>query len=264
MKIDLAMKIGLSIVLLAVWTEVCEADPSKDEGKDTFATKKEVEEAKKEVEEQKAELAKLRQELREEFRKELKEEVAKEKVANSKLRRADADILKLEMEMREVDKEEEKQNAALRKEIAAEQKQHAALRKRQNDVISETKKLIRAEINSEATKSVMRAEINSEATKSIIRAEIDAHKNCQSGLQNVWQPEGTGDKTFTVNFSPAFSRTPTAIASFDYVRGYNRKATKATQYYFGISVKNVSPTKMNLYNYGRNIYAQQVYWLACQ
>ena len=65
--------------------------------------------------------------------------------------------------MREIDKEEEKQ--------------HAALRKRQNDVsrgyvrtyvrtyvgryvINETPKLIRAEINSEATKSIIRAEID--------------------------------------------------------------------------------------------------------
>jgi len=245
MKIGLAMKIGLSFVLLAVWTDVCEADPSKGEGEDTFATKKEVEETKKEVEEQQtAALAKLRQELRE-----LKEEVSKEKVANSKLRRADADILKVEKEMREIDKEEEKQ--------------HAALRKRQHDVVDETKKLIRAEINSGATKSIIRAEINSGATKSIIRAEIDAHKNCQSGLSDTWVSnlgDVTGRKTVTINFSPAFSRKPSVIASFNYVH----KSQGGTQYYFLIKVSDVSPTKMILKHSGYSMYAQQVYWLACQ
>lgn len=228
MKIGLAMKMGLSFVLLAVWIDVCEADPSKGEGEDTFATKKEVEE-------QKAALAKLRQELREEFRKQLKEEVSKEKVANSKLRRADADILKVEKEMREIDKEEEKQ--------------HADLRKRQNDVLDETKKLIRAEINSEATKS-------------IIRAEIDAHKNCQSG-RDEWTAnlgDNSGSKVSTVNFNPAFSRKPLVIASFNYVRNLERVLTTR----FQIQVSEVSPTKMKLTHSGYGIYAQSVYWLACQ
>lgn len=252
--------IGLSFVLLAVWTDVCEADPSKGEGtgEDTFATKKEVEETKKEVEEtkkkveeqkkeveeqQKSALATLRQELRE-----LKEEVSKEKVANTKLRRADADILKVEKEMREIDKEEEKQ--------------HAALRKRQHDVVDETKKLIRAEINSGATKSIIRAEINSEATKSIMRAEIDAHKNCQSGSDS-WTPN-IGDvarsKSTTVNFNPAFSRKPSVIASLSYVQKYQG----GTRFYFQIVVNDVSPTKMTLTHAGYGMYDQFVYWLACQ
>ena len=36
MKIGLAMKIGLSLVLLAVWTDVGEADPSKGEGRTIY------------------------------------------------------------------------------------------------------------------------------------------------------------------------------------------------------------------------------------
>jgi len=195
-------------------------------------------------EQQTAALAKLRQELRE-----LKEEVSKEKVANSKLRRADADILKVEKEMREIDKEEEKQ--------------HAALRKRQNDVVDETKKLIRAEIKSKATKSIIRAEINSEATKSIMRAEIDARKNCQSG-RDSWSPvlgDGSrGEKSTTVNFSPAFSRKPWVIASFNYFH----KRGGGTQFYYQILVNDVSPTKMTLSHSGYSMAAESVYWLACQ
>ena len=33
---ELAMKIGLAVILLGVWTNVCEADPTKDGGGTIF------------------------------------------------------------------------------------------------------------------------------------------------------------------------------------------------------------------------------------
>merc|ERR1712183_1010650 len=78
------MKVVLALILVAASMVTCEDAPSKDEGKDKFVTKKEMEEQKADLE------AKLREEL--------KEEIAKVKVANSSLRKADADILRAEAE----------------------------------------------------------------------------------------------------------------------------------------------------------------------
>ena len=89
-----------------------------------------------------------------------------------------------------------------------------------------------------------------------------AHKNCQSGSDS-WSPrlgDVRGTKSTTVNFNPAFSRKPLVIASFNYVH----KTKGGSTFYFQIHVYDVSPTKMKLLHNGHGIFAQQVYWLACQ
>merc|ERR1712087_380603 len=183
------MKVVLALILVAASMVTCEDAPSKDEGKDKFATKKEVEEQK----------ADLEAKLREEFRKKLNEEIAKVKVANSNLRKADADILRAEAELRRADKEEEAENSALRKQIAKKQST------RQADVLIETKKLIRAEINSEETKKLINGEIST---------YLDANSVCQIGNQcdgkftnyrGNWRPF-----TSSITFRRKFSKKPRA------------------------------------------------------
>jgi len=186
------MKVVLALILVAASMVTCEDAPSKDEGKDKFATKKEVEEQKADLEDQKADLAKLREEL--------KEEIAKVKVANSNLRKADADVLRAEVELRRADKEEEAENSALRKQIAKKQST------RQADVLIETKKLIRAEINSEETKKLINGEIST---------YLDANSVCQIGNTCGGKFWNTGPmmreaKVSTVTFPQRFSKKPTA------------------------------------------------------
>merc|ERR1712055_1186504 len=155
----------------------CEDAPTKDEGKDKFVTKTEMEK------------------LREEFQKKLNEEIAKVKVGNSNLRRADSDVLKAEVELRRAEKEEEAENAELRKQITQERNSN-----RQADVLIETKKLIRAEIET----------------------YLNTHSVCQMGLLDFSQGQGLVSKTIT--FPRPFSKKPQGQAALSLIRWDNIKA----------------------------------------
>jgi len=214
------MKVVLALILVAASMVTCEDAPSKDEGKDKFATKKEVEEQKADLEDQKADLAKLREEL--------KEEIAKVKVANSNLRKADADVLRAEVELRRADKEEEAENSALRKQIAKKQST------RQADVLIETKKLIRAEINSEETKKLINGEIST---------YLDAHRVCQMGRFGNGNGNGKAQGK-TITFPQKFSKTPQAEVALRFVQWNWSKAN--TQIHAAASVDEVTTTSMKI------------------
>jgi len=221
------MKVVLALILVAASMVTCEDAPSKDEGKDKFATKKEVEEQKADLEEQKADLAKLREEL--------KEEIAKVKVGNSNLRRADSDVLKAEVELRRAEKEEEAENAELRKQITQERNSN-----RQADVLIETKKLIRAEIET----------------------YLNTHRVCQMGRFDVARAEGTASKTIT--FPQKFSKTPQAQAALSLVQWSDIKALG--KMYASAVVTAVTTTSMKIdIGFGAKNGYRYVYvtWIAC-
>jgi len=241
------MKVVLALILVAASMVTCEDAPSKDEGKDKFATKKEVEEQKADLEDQKADLAKLREEL--------KEEIAKVKVANSNLRKADRDILRAEVELRRADKEEEAENAALRKQS-----------KRQADVVIETKKLIRAEINSEETKQIIDRRINSQATKEIIDGRILTYLNtqsvCQMGSSTFYGGQGMVSKTIT--FPRKFSKKPQIQAALSFVRWDYIKADMTIHAEATVQGATTTSMKITLGSVSgggyRYVYAT---WIAC-
>jgi len=243
------MKVVLALILVVSSMVTCEEATSKDEGKDKFATKKEVEEQRK------TDLAKLRQELQEQFQKKLNEEIAKVKVANSNLRKADRDLLRAEVELRRADKEEEAENAALRKQS-----------KRQADVVIETKKLIRAEINSEETKQIIDRRINSQATKEIIDGRISTYLNthsvCQMGSSSFYQGQGMVSRTIT--FPRKFSKKPQIQAALSVFRWDYIKAGMTI--HAEVTVQGATTTSMKItlgsvsgggYRY---VYAT---WIAC-
>merc|ERR1712087_695663 len=225
------MKLVLALILVAASMVTCEEATSKDEGKDKFATKKEVEE-------QKADLAKLRQELQEQFQKELKDEIAKVKVGNSNLRRADSDVLKAEVELRRAEKEEEAENAELRQQIEQERNS-----KRQADVLIETKKLIRAEIET----------------------YLNTHSVCQIGSVN-FPPElkrRSGSKTIT--FNRKFSKRPQAQVALSFVQWTKIKAGASISASAGVG--EVTTTSMKISVSSNNSLNDQGYvyatWIAC-
>jgi len=222
------MKVVLALILVAASMVTCEDAPSKDEGKDKFATKKEVEEQKADLEEQKADLARLREEL--------KEEIAKVKVANSNLRRADSDVLKAEVELRRAEKEEEAENAELRKQITQERNSN-----RQADVLIETKKLIRAEIET----------------------YLNTHSVCQMGRSEFTQriyPELSQSSAVrkTITFPRKFSKTPQGEVALSYV---SWKPTKAGSSFAAYAlVEMVTTTSMKIRVSADYAYAT---WIAC-
>jgi len=215
------MKVVLALILVAASMVTCEDAPSKDEGKDKFATKKEVEEQKADLEEQKADLARLREEL--------KEEIAKVKVANSNLRRADSDVLKAEVELRRAEKEEEAENAELRKQITQERNSN-----RQADVLIETKKLIRAEIET----------------------YLNTHSVCQMGNSEFSPSKVYMSKTIT--FPRKFSKTPRGEVALSYVSWNPIKAGKGFGAY--ALVEEVTTTSMKIKVSADHVY---VTWIAC-
>jgi len=221
------MKVVLALILVAASMVTCEDAPSKDEGKDKFATKKEVEEQKADLEEQKADLAKLREEL--------KEEIAKVKVGNSNLRRADSDVLKAEVELRRAEKEEEAENAELRKQITQERNSN-----RQADVLIETKKLIRAEIET----------------------YLNTHSVCQMGRFDFTPSEGAS-VTRTITFPRKFSKTPHGQAALSYVKWESLKASSTISAMATVNEETTTSMKIRLDTEARGqnyIYAT---WIAC-
>jgi len=220
------MKVVLALILVAASMVTCEDAPTKDEGKDKFATKKEVEEQRQ------TDLAKLREEL-----KELKEEIAKVKVANSNLRRADSDVLKAEVELRRAEKEEEAENAELRKQITQERNSN-----RQADVLIETKKLIRAEIET----------------------YLNTHSVCQIGSVSFPELKGrSGSKTIT--FNRKFSKRPQAQVALSFVGWTKIKAGASISASAGVG--EVTTTSMKISVSSNNSLNDQGYvyatWIAC-
>jgi len=227
------MKVVLALILVVSSMVTCEEATSKDEGKDKFVTKKEMEEQKADLEEQKADLEEQKADLAK-LREELKEEIAKVKVGNSNLRRADSDVLKAEVELRRAEKEEEAENAELRKQIAR-------ISKRQADVLIETKKLIRAEIET----------------------YLNTHSVCQMGLSDFSNTK-FGFETRTITFPRKFSKKPQGQAALSLVRWNNIKAGMTI--HASALVREVTTTSMKI-EIGsvttggqRYVYAT---WIAC-
>jgi len=211
------MKVVLALILVAASMVTCEDAPSKDEGKEKFATKKEMEK------------------LREEFQKKLSEEIAKVKVANSNLRRADSDVLKAEVELRRAEKEEEAENAELRKQITQERNSN-----RQADVLIETKKLIRAEIET----------------------YLNTHSVCQMGRFDFTPSEGAS-VTRTITFPRKFSKTPHGQAALSYVKWESLKASSTISAMATVNEETTTSMKIRLDTEARGqnyIYAT---WIAC-
>jgi len=207
------------MLLVAVWTNDCEGAPNENKGETSDLAK-----MKKELENQKANLEKYKTDLehqfktdleqqKEELRKELREEMEKEKIANVELRKADAEIIKAEVQLRRADEAEEEENKDLRKKIAA---------KRQNDVLVETKKLIVSEIEKYLANSGI-CDMGS--------FKYDAQKN-----------NGYDNREFKIHFEKAFPRIPkmaTALKSFEknlqpvqFVRTSIRDVTKTSANFF--------------------------------
>jgi len=224
------MKVVLALILVAASMVTCEDAPSKDEGKDKFATKKEVEEQKADLEEQKADLAKLREEL--------KEEIAKVKVGNSNLRRADSDVLKAEVELRRAEKEEEAENAELRKQITQERNSN-----RQADVLIETKKLIRAEIET----------------------YLNTHSVCQMGRWN-YDATNTAKASKTITFPQKFSKKPQGQVALSSVQWNSIKADVGASASAEVEEVTTTSMKITVGAYSRGIPNNKyVYatWIAC-
>jgi len=211
------MKVVLALILVAASMVTCEDAPSKDEGKEKFATKKEMEK------------------LREEFQKKLNEEIAKVKVANSNLRRADSDVLKAEVELRRAEKEEEAENAELRKQITQERSSN-----RQADVLIETKKLIRAEIET----------------------YLNTHSVCQMGRFDFTPSKGAS-VTRTITFPRKFSKTPMGQAALSFVKWESLKASSTIGAMATVNEETTTSMKIRLETEARGqnyIYAT---WIAC-
>jgi len=213
------MKVVLALILVAASMVTCEDAPTKDEGKDKFVTKTEMEK------------------LREEFQKKLNEEIAKVKVGNSNLRRADSDVLKAEVELRRAEKEEEAENAELRKQITQERNSN-----RQADVLIETKKLIRAEIET----------------------YLNTHSVCQMGRSDFSNPITDPFETRTITFPRKFSKKPQGQVALSLVRWNNIKA--GMDLHASATVSDVTTTSMKM-EIGSVTRAGQRYvyatWIAC-
>merc|ERR1711962_1793168 len=182
--VGLATK-GLAVILLCLWTFVCEADPTKDKGeKDDLASiKKKLAEQEKQLAEQKSDFSKQlaalqksdserqkreKTDLAQQLKK-LQEEFAKEKISAFKLRKADKELLQAELDLRQADEAERAENNALRAQIATKRQEDD---KRELDVVSEMKRLLRAEIKSDDTKELIEEEIGK---------YLNTHSVCQMG-----------------------------------------------------------------------------------
>jgi len=238
--VELATK-GLAVILICLWTFVCEADPTKDKGeKDDLASiRKELAEQKsdfsKQLAEQKNEKTDLAQQL-----KKLQDEFAKEKISAFKLRKADKELLQAELDLRQADEAERAENQALRAQIDTKRQEDE---KRQLDVVSETKKLIRAEIET----------------------YLNTQSVCQMGSYTWTNPS---PKTYNNNqekkitFAPPFPKTPKAQAALQYIA--NSEGTSAASGY----VAGVSATKTGMQfqigsTNGNGVRYVRAMWIAC-
>jgi len=255
--VGLATK-GLAVILLCLWTFVCEADPTKDGGKDDLASiKKKLAEQEKQLAEQKSDFSKQLAEQKSGFSKQLKklqDEFAKEKISAFKLRKADQELLQAELDLRQADEAERAENEALRTKIATKRQEDD---KRELDVVSEMKRLLRAEIKSDDTKQLIEEEI---------AKYLNTHSVCQMG-ESAWTNPTYGKSNSQVQkitFAPPFPQKPKAQAALTTV---SRDGTG----YSGSSellafIDRVSATKTGMqFRIGTNRGSQWVsaMWIAC-
>jgi len=225
------------MLLVAAWTSDCEGAPNENKGETSDLAK-----MKKELEDQKASLEKYKTDLehqfktdleqqKEELRRELREEMEKEKIANVELRKADAEIIKAEVQLRRADEAEEEENKDLRMKIAA---------KRQNDVLVETKKLIVSEIEKYLANTGI--------------CDMGSFK--YDGQEN----RGYDNREFKIHFEKAFPRKPkmaTALKSF----GKNRHVVQFVR----TDIRNVTRTSATFYFQAYYVQDTTVAgtWIAC-
>jgi len=232
--LGLATKIGLVAILLCLWTDVCEADPSKDEGeKDGLASiKKELAEQKKQLAEQKSDFSKQLAEQKSDFSKQfaeqksdykrlksektdltkqlkkLQEDLAKEKISASKLRKADKELLQAELDLRQADEEERAENKALHAKITTKRQEDE---KRELDVVSEMKRLLRAEIKSDDTKKIIEEEIET---------YLNTHSVCQMGEKKLYNANTKNGiaSTENITFAQPFPKKPKVQTAIQFIR----------------------------------------------
>jgi len=238
--LGLATNKGLAVIILCLWTFVCEADPTKDEKDDLASIKKKLAEQEKQLAEQKSDLAEQKNEkadLAQQLKK-LQDEFAKEKISAFKLRKADKELLQAELDLRQADEAERAENQALRAQIDTKRQEDE---KRQLDVVSETKKLIRAEIET----------------------YLNTQSVCQMGSYTWTNPS---PKTYNNNqekkitFAPPFPKTPKAQAALKYVI---REGTSAATGYVD-SVSATTKTGMQFRIGGLNgVKLVNAMWIAC-
>jgi len=269
--VELATK-GLAVILICLWTFVCEADPTKDKGeKDDLASiKKKLAEQEKQLAEQKSDFSKQlaalqksdserqkrekteKTDLAQQLKK-LQEEFAKEKISAFKLRKADKELLQAELDLRQADEAERAENNALRTKIATNRQEDE---KRELDVVSEMKRLLRAEIKSDDTKELIEEEIGK---------YLNTHSVCQMG-ETVWnnpsKRENSEGKKIT--FAPPFPKTPKAQAALSLVSRDSTSGTQAVAAFVGA----VSATKTGMQftvgtAWGTGVRAIEAMWIAC-
>merc|ERR1711962_1511412 len=265
--VELATNKGLAVIIICLWTFVCEADPTKDGEKDDLASikkklaeqEKQLAEQKSDSERQKNEKADLAQQLAEQksdFSKQLKklqDEFAKEKISAYNLRKADKELLRAELDLRKADEAERAENDALRTKITKNRQEDE---KRELDVVNEMKRLLRAEIKSNDTKELIEEEIGK---------YLNTHSVCQMG-ETVWnnpsKRENSEGKKIT--FAPPFPKTPKAQAALSLVSRDSTSGTQAVAAFVGA----VSATKTGMQfsvgtAWGTGVRAIEAMWIAC-
>merc|ERR1711962_355058 len=263
--VELATNKGLAVIIICLWTFVCEADPTKDGEKDDLASikkklaeqEKQLAEQKSDSERQKNEKADLAQQLAEQksdFSKQLKklqDEFAKEKISAYNLRKADKELLRAELDLRKADEAERAENDALRTKITKNRQEDE---KRELDVVNEMKRLLRAEIKSNDTKELIEEEIGKYLnTHSVCRMGDDYWSNPSRRVDNEWKK---------ITFAPPFPKTPKAQAALQYIA--NSEGTSAASGY----VAGVSATKTGMQfqigsTNGNGVRYVRAMWIAC-
>jgi len=249
--VGLATNTGLAVILLCLWTFVCEADPTKDKGeKDDLASiKKKLAEQEKQFAEQEKQLAEQKSDFSKQLKK-LQDEFAKEKISAFKLRKADKELLQAELDLRQADEAERAENNALRTKIATNRQEDE---KRELDVVSEMKRLLRAEIKSDDTKELIEEEIGK---------YLNTHSVCQMGESSWYNPsKSRNSQVKKITFAPPFPKTPKAEAA---LKAVWREGTSAAYGY----VDSVSATKTGMQfrlgsNRGNGVIYVNAMWIAC-
>jgi len=248
--VGLATK-GLAVIILCLWTFVCEADPTKDKGeKDDLASiKKELAEQKKQFAEQEKQLAEQKSDFSKQLKK-LQDEFAKEKISAFKLRKADKELLQAELDLRQADEAERAENQALRAKIDTKRQEDD---KRELDVVSEMKRLLRAEIKSDDTKELIEEEI---------AKYLNTHSVCQMG-EYQWNNPSKRAENYEwkkITFAPPFPKEPKAEAALQYVLW---EGTSANGYVTGVTkTKTGMEFKIGSTN-GNGVSYVRVMWIAC-
>jgi len=255
--VGLATNTGLAVILLCLWTFVCEADPTKDKGeKDDLASiKKKLAEQEKQFAEQEKQLAEQKSDFSKQLKK-LQDEFAKEKISAFKLRKADKELLQAELDLRQADEAERAENNALRTKIATNRQEDE---KRELDVVSEMKRLLRAEIKSNDTKQLIEEEIGK---------YLNTHSVCQMGEYSWENPTSNFQahaKVQKITFATPFPKTPKAQAALTTV---SRGSETGTTENVSAFVTNVGATKTGIQfrigsAWGNGVRWVSAMWIAC-